>query len=221
MNKIKVCAGSPGGKLPVCNEFFDAFGGLILPPNSIWRRAIGGSITANLNKLVDEALAEKCSHLFIVEDDSIFPRDTVQRLLKHNKPVVTGLCRSRVPPFRPYIYKGMSEDGLSWYNLTPEDKGLIKCDATGMGGILINTKVFKKLTRPYFRLEYMGEKEFGQDIVFGMSLVKAGIEVYCDTDIEIGHITQCVMGSQHDEDGWKVTMGVSGMKVNFEQPELT
>lgn len=216
----KVCVGAPCAKQPICDRFYDSFGGLDLPEGSIWQRSIGGSIPNNLNKLVDAALSQDCTHLFIVEDDSIFARDTVRRLLVHDKEVVAGLCRQRSAPFRSYVYKGLNEVGLGWYELKPTDKGLIKCDATGMGGILINTSVFAKLKRPYFSYYYVGEKEWGQDIVFGKSLVEAGIEVYCDLDVMIGHVTQCVIGSEWGEDGWKVTMGIDEVKIGFPQPEL-
>ncbi len=97
---IKVLAGSPCSKQPICNEFHDCFAGLDLPPGSDWYRAVGGSIPNNLNTIVAHALKTDCTHVFIVEDDSVFARDTVRRLLKHNVPVVAGLCRSRSAPFR-------------------------------------------------------------------------------------------------------------------------
>lgn len=218
--QTKVCVGAPCAKQPICDRFYDCFGGLDLPQGSIWQRAIGGSIPVNLNKLVDAALTQDCTHLFIVEDDSVFERDTVRRLLAHDKPVVTGLCRQRSAPFRSYVYKGLNENGLGWYTLTPQDKGLIKVDATGMGGILINTEVFKKLQRPYFHHYFVGEKEWGQDIVFGKSLVEAGIDVYCDLDVHIGHVTQCQIGSEWSPTGWNVTVKIDEIKVNFPQPEL-
>lgn len=218
--ETKICVGAPCGKQPVCDKFYDSFGGLDLPQGSIWQRSIGGSVPNNLNKLVNHALEEKCTHLFIVEDDSVFERDTVRRLLKHNVPVVAGLCRSRGAPFRAYVYKGLSDDGLGWYTIGPNDKGLIKCDATGMGGILINTEVFQKLKKPYFSYYYVGEKEWGQDIVFGKSLIEAGINVYCDLDVHIGHVTQCIIGSQLDKNGWNITLGIDQAKINVPQSFL-
>lgn len=218
-NTVKVLAGNPCGKTPVCNEFFDCFYSLDLPPGSIeGYRAVGGSIPNNLNRIVDLALKEDCTHVFIVEDDSLFAADTVTRLLKHDVPVVAGLCRRRGTPFQSYIYSGISKaGGLDYYKLKPSDKGLIKCGATGMGGILINTEVFKKLKRPYFATYYEGETEWGQDIVFGQSLIKAGIDVYCDTDVIIGHMTQCVLGSEHTPDGWNIVFKVHEVNVGVPQ----
>jgi hypothetical protein len=219
----KVLAGNPCGKMPVCNEFFDCFYALELPPGSIGGyRAVGGSIPNNLNRIVDLAIKEACTHVFIVEDDSLFGTDTVMRLLKHDVPVVAGLCRRRGTPFQSYIYSGISkEGGLDWFKLRPSDRGLLGpkhgVKATGMGGILINTEVFKKLKRPYFATYYEGETEWGQDIVFGKSLIEAGIDVYCDTDVIIGHMTQCVIGSERGVSGWNVVFKIHEVNVGVPQ----
>lgn len=205
---LKVLCGAPCGKLPVYDEFYDCFAALIAPEGSIKTRARGGDVPTNLNKLVDAALEHDCSHLFIVEDDSWFAPDALMRLLAHDKPVVTGLCRSRQPPFLPYIYSGLAEDGLVKRLLKPEDEGLIKVAATGMGGILINTAVFQHLKRPYFSTYYIGERSWGQDVLFGKSLIEAGVDVYCDLDVIIGHATQCVLGTQKIDGKWNITVRI-------------
>ena len=210
MKPVKVLCGAPCGKIPVYDHFYDSFGALILPPDSIKVRASGGSIPLNLNTLVETAKQQECSHLFIVEDDSSFHPDTVMQLLAHDKPVVTGICRARHAPFKPYIYKDLDPGlGLTWYELTEKDRGLIKVGATGLGGILIKMNVFDKLAKPYFKHFHVGEREFGQDVVFGMSLIEAGVKVYCDLDVVIWHATQCVVGSEFVENEWRTVIKVN------------
>lgn len=207
---IKVLCGAPCGKNPVYDIFYDAFSRLEIPEGSIKQRITGGSVPSNLNKIVASAKEHECSHVFIVEDDSSFEPDTLIRLLMHDKPVVTGLCRSRQAPFRPYIYSGLDpKTGLTWRELTPDDTGLIRVAATGMGGILLQMSVFDKLKKPYFHSYYDGETEWGQDVVFGKSLIEAGIEVYCDLDVIIDHATQCTIGSEKVNGQWKVVVKVN------------
>lgn len=217
MSKIKVLCGAPCGKTPVYDLFYDSFTTLEIPHGSIKQRVTGGSVPSNLNKIVESAIEHKASHVFIVEDDSSFAPNTLIRLLTHDKPVVTGLCRSRQAPFRPYIYDGLDlKLGLLWRDLTPEDSGLIKVSATGMGGILIKMSVFDKLKKPYFHSYYDGETEWGQDIVFGKSLIEAGIDVYCDLDVIIDHATQCVISSEKIGTEWKTVV-----KINLATFKLT
>lgn len=220
---VKVLAGAPCSKVPVCNEFFDCWSRLDLPPGSLWRRVTGGNIPDNLNDIVQCAKDNDCTHVFIVENDSVFSPDTVTRLLAHDVPVVAGLCRQRDVPFNSYVYKGFDpvNGGLHWYKLQPGDKGLIggKGWATGMGGILIRMDVFDQLEKPYFWHTYIGEKYYGQDILFGRSLMDAGIEVYCDTDVIIGHITECMIGSENDPvTGWNVVLKVHEATLKHPQP---
>jgi hypothetical protein len=216
MNEIKVLAGAPCGKTPVCDGFYDCFYGLMLPEGSPRIRAKSGSVPQNLNALVEEAIKFECTHLFIVEDDSMFASDTVLRLLSHNKDVVTGLCLQRNPPFRPYIYDGFDEKtGMIWRELKSTDKGLIRVCATGMGGILINMNVFKLLNRPYFYTTYVEEKEWGQDILFASDLHKAGVEIFCDTGATIWHATHCSLGTEYSDGQWwtLVRIGDSNIKI--------
>lgn len=210
MDEIKVLCGAPCGKTPVYDRFYDSFASLEIPEGSVKQRMTGGSVPSNLNALVKSAQDLECSHLFIVEDDSSFAADSLIRLLMHDKPVVTGLCRSRGAPFRPYIYSGLDEESkLLWRELSPEDEGLIKVAATGMGGILIQMWVFDKLDKPYFHSYYKGETEWGQDVVFGKSLIEAGIDVYCDTDVIIEHATQCTIGSEKVDGVWKAVVKIN------------
>lgn len=219
---VKVLVGAPCSKTPVFDRFYDALAMLETPPGSIKMRATGGGVSHNLNILIDKAIEHGCSHLFIVEDDSYFAPDSLMRLLAHDKPVVTGLCRSRQAPFLPYIYSGIDEKGwLKWYQLKGSDQGLIKCAATGMGGILINMEVFKSLERPYFRNYFIGEQEYGQDIIFGKSLIEAGIDVYCDLDVIIEHATQCTIGSALVDGNWEVVVKVNQFAFNLlVEPEV-
>lgn len=207
---MKVMCGAPCAKFPTYAEFFDSFAALEMPEGSLKMRATGGSIPLNLNTLVDNMFAHDCSHLFIVEDDSSFAPDTLMQLLAHDVPVVAGLCRARQAPFRPYIYSALDPDtGLSYQPLTAADRGLIKVAATGMGGILIKREVFEQLSRPYFSHYHVGEREWGQDIMFGKSLIDAGIDVYCDTDVIIWHATQAVIGSSFAGGKWGMDLRVN------------
>lgn len=213
--EVKVLCGAPCSRTPVYDKFYDAWAALEVPEGSIKQRATGGGVSHNLNTIIDNAIKHECSHVFIAEDDSTFPRDTVMRLLAHDKPVVAGLCRSRQAPFMPYIYSGLDDTGMLWRPLTGADTGLIKCAATGMGGILINMEVFKKLERPYFRNYFVGEREWGQDIIFGKSLIEAGIDVYCDTDVIIDHMTQCTISSVLVDGNWETIIKVNSFAVNL------
>lgn len=208
-----VFIGVPCGKQPVCDSFYDCLYTLVIPEGSQIQRAKSGSVSSNLNTLVE--LARPFDYLFIVEDDSMFHPLTVINLLKHDKDVVAGLCPSRTPPFNAYIYNKGDERGLTRRKITDADSGLIKVDATGMGGILIKMSVFDKLKKPYFEIAFKDEVEWGQDILFNKKLIEAGIEVFCDTDVPIWHATSCCLGTVKRDGKWNTTIRIGGYNVEI------
>lgn len=211
----KVFAAAPCGKTPVCDSFYDCFYGLILPEGSIRQRVKGGSVPQNLNVIINEAQKNECTHVFIVEDDSMFHPATVINLLTHNKDVVAGLCPNRTYPFQAYVYGDANENGLQYYPLKDEDQGLIRVLGVGMGGILIKMSVFDKLKKPYFVTTYKGEQEWGQDIWFQKSLIDAGIEVYCDTSIPIWHATHCALATLFKDGQWKTVIKIGEAAIDI------
>lgn len=215
-NSKKILVGSPCGKHPVCDHFYDCLYGLALPTGSHIQRAKSGSVAQNLRALVDLAKDGKFDYLFIVEDDSMFHPTTVLQLLTHDKEVVAGLCLQRHPPFRPYIYDGLNaETGLQWRALTSEDEGLIKVAATGMGGILIRISVFDKIPPPYFYTTWENNKEWGQDILFGKALIEANIEVFCDLNVPIWHATDCSLAAVKEDGKWNTIVRIVDMNIKI------
>jgi|SRR6185295_720332 len=215
MSDVKVYCAAPCGKTPVCDSFYDCFYGLILPEGSVRQRIKGGSVPANLNSIIRLAQEGDFTHVFIVEDDSMFPPATVINLLTHDKDVVTGLCPNRTWPFPAYVYGDANEEGLQYYKLQDYDQGLIRVKATGMGGILIKMSVFDKLKKPYFVNTFKGEQEWGQDIYFQKSLIDAGIEVYCDTNVPIWHATHCSLATMYKDGKWKTMIKIGEVVLDI------
>jgi hypothetical protein len=216
--ETKVYVGAPCGKTAVCDSFYDAFYSLILPEGSIRQRVKNGTVATNLNTIIDQARKNECTHVFIVEDDSMFHPSTVINLLTHDKDVVAGICPNRNPPFHPYIYDALPTGEINYRPLTSDDKGLIRVGATGMGGILIKMSVFDKLTKPYFHTYFQDGAEWGQDIVFNKSLIKAGIEVYCDLNMPIWHANHCAIATMFENGQWRTIIKIGESMVSVPVP---
>jgi GT2 family glycosyltransferase len=79
----------------------------------------------------------------------------------------------------------MANDGfMSYFSILDYEKGLVKCDGVGFGMVLIKMEVFKKLKMPYF--EY--SDQYGEDLHFCNDATTAGFEIFCDTNLVLGHI---------------------------------
>lgn len=143
------------------------------------------------NALVNLALANDCEYLFMLDDDMIVPADLFAKLKAHDKPVVGALYYQRGGAYHPVIMRQTNQkDGLKGIQfIQPFDRmlvkpGLYQVDIIGGGCMLLKTDVFRKLPEPYFWVDGI----VGTDVHLCNQLKVAGIPVYVDTSIELGHV---------------------------------
>src|SRR3990167_7699081 len=63
----------------------------------------GYTISENRNYIVAQAIKAKCDYLLFVDDDMIFPPDTLKRLLAHGKDIIGVLSNSRKLQLQPTV----------------------------------------------------------------------------------------------------------------------
>lgn len=144
------------------------------------------------NKIVETAKERGATHLMFIDSDMSFPSDGINRLMEHNLDVVGGLYYRRQPPHYPTI--SQIKDGLPIIPKEgdyPLDK-LFKVWGIATGFLLIKMSVFEKIKPPYFFFEKMGERELGEDYYFCKKVIDAGMEIFCDPTIELGHVGEYV-----------------------------
>lgn len=138
------------------------------------------------NKLVDKVLDWKADWLFFIEEDNLIPKGTFKKMLDKNADVIA-------------VDYPVGEKRCS--TICRKNGKILWC---GLGCTLINTKVFKKIKKPYFRTdktfrivskepfevieEDIPNKYGGHDIWFGMSLNKVGIQIDQLPNVIAGHI---------------------------------
>ena len=149
-----------------------------------------GPIDVIRNNLVVQALREDCTQLLMMDTDQNYPYDTIPKLLSHEKDVVAVNVHRRYPPFDTILLRGE----LGKYHHIPDDEcfsgELIEVDATGCGCILYNTDVFLDIPYPWFESYRMRDgRVVGEDIDFCSKIKAAGYNIYADTSISIGHIS--------------------------------
>jgi len=143
----------------------------------------GPYVQHNRNLLVRTARENECSHLFFMDHDMIFEPDAINRLLAHDVDVVGGA----------YNIRGILPRELNvWVNeerLATLPRELFKADAIGCGCMLIRMSVFDALPFPWFKIEETEDDlQVTEDIYFCNAVRKAGMTVWCDPTIRIGHL---------------------------------
>ena len=140
----------------------------------------GPRIDIGRNLVVSQFLAEDCTHLLMVDADMVFGPSHVERIVKHDHDIVSGLYFAGSPydPVPLIIRKGDLKRPTDW----PRNE-LIDVDGAGCGFLLIKRHVLEKMGEKWFR-----QDEQGEDIYFCRMAKRMGYSIELDTGITLGHM---------------------------------
>jgi hypothetical protein len=146
-------------------------------------------------KLVDAALKDGSDYILWIDADMRFPKNTIERLIAHDKPIVGVNATTRSVPVNATA-KNLEIDRENkvnkWVAVSSKNKtGLEKVTAIGCGVMLVKREVFEKTERPWFWFEVLpGGKLLGEDVYFCVKAFDAGFDTYVDHTLsnEIGHV---------------------------------
>ncbi|MCW3657549.1 glycosyltransferase [Burkholderia cenocepacia] len=165
--------------------------------------AKGSLVVTNRNTLVDQAAQLDCEWLLFLDSDLVFPRDTVARLIAHDKDIVGATYCKRVPPYE-VLGRTLTGERLE------AASGLVEVAGLPTGCLLVRRSVFDALCRPYFRtpahedgdVDGMPAHIEGEDYYFCRVAREAGFSVWLDVDLtmQLGHIGQQIFAiPTHEE----------------------
>jgi GT2 family glycosyltransferase len=140
------------------------------------------------------------THLFFIDSDTIPPPDALERLLAHDKDIVSGLTpiakydddsKTYFTIDNCFLEAPRDEFGKATETLVPErNTGLHQIVRCGGSCVLIKRKVFERLEPPYYDFDYNAkrtEHTRSEDIRFCDNAIAAGFEIYADSDVVCGH----------------------------------
>lgn len=178
-----------------CNEtarFSECYASLMAmwkPEGTKFVQGIHGSVAKAMNTNGEFFLSSGAEWLFLTNDDHIYPYDTLQKLLAHDKDIVSGLYLRRSLPYEPVLFEAENEKG--WfrpYFLRDGVTGLVPVLAAGSGALLIRRKVLETIPRPWWELATIAPDLISEDLTFCHKARDHGFEVWCDLDVKVGHI---------------------------------
>jgi GT2 family glycosyltransferase len=171
------------------------------------RFAQGSDRISQRNRLVRDALDCDCDYVFFLDDDCVFGKHLLTRLLATGKDIVGGLYMQRVYPFSPVAYSH-KQDGLFMpINLDEMPQEPVEVAACGTGAMLIHTDVFRALgDGPWF--DYGVHTE---DMLFCEAAAERGFRVWVDLHehSRVGHITTAKVWPTMVDGEWRVGFTVS------------
>ncbi len=147
-------------------------------------------IVNSRNIIREYALNNGYDYFLSLEQDVIPPKDIIERLLRHEKDIVSGVY------FTKYFINGAFEiKPLLWVNKegfvslqfidddSVKKEKLIRVDACGLGCILIKKDILEKV-----RFRLFPDKSTFDDMPFCKDLNDKKIQIYSDTSIKCKHL---------------------------------
>jgi len=226
VDQCKVLIGVSSGQLGRWVSFFDSLVHLAAPPGTQIVMAKSGSCYVNENReaISEQALQHGFTHVLYLDDDHVLAPQTLMQLLRRDTDIVSGHYLKREQPFVSVAYDKELDDGaVAPRFLSSFEHSLQSVKAVGAGCLLVRTDVLRKLERPWWRREHLGE-----DVGFCQRARVAGYEVFVDLDVPVGHTFSAVLWPVYKQDGpeagswWTVMLsGRPGDPPMAEWPQIT
>ncbi len=193
-NKTNVLVGVPIPKSYMCNA-------QLIAQIEAWHALDGvetyypstDSAEDGQHKIVDFALyaKPKATHILFVDYDVVPRPNTLRKLLSHDKDIISGAypiyqrrkiewCLSKEDPFKAIQF----EDEIMW------QRNPFKAKVISNGIMLVKTKVFESLTKPYWRTLFADDvtsRTLGADLYFFRKAREAGYELWVDPKVKCEH----------------------------------
>jgi hypothetical protein len=136
--------------------------------------------------IAQEFLKSNCEYLMMIDSDMTFHPQSIEFLQRHEKPFVTAKAFKRVPPYQPCFYTKVDlVDGQPLLESPVEyGAGLLPIEGAGLACALMHRDVFANIKAPYF----FPYPNIGEDLTFCLKLKEAGVQMFCDTTLQFGHI---------------------------------
>lgn len=181
---------------------------LKLPANTMIKYHLIGSclVYDAREKIINFAENVNADWILYIDSDMVLPSDCLLKFVNaklENKEIeiMGGMCFKRTPPFQPCFYtkarinpetkKPLLESPIDF----PET-GLIEVEGIGMACTFIRKSAWKKVKEkhesPFF--PYPG---VGEDLSFCIRARMAGIKMYTDLSINVGHMAQMEIKKEH------------------------
>jgi hypothetical protein len=138
----------------------------------------------NREMLVVDALDAGVSHLMMVDTDMVFPADGIVKLLGLEKDVVGGFYMMKTTPPVNTIKMDDGNGGYMGEKEWVPPAEPFRCAAVATGFMLIDLDAIKDVPRPLFPCV----QPVGEDVAFCKQAVAAGLEIWCDPTIKLGHL---------------------------------
>lgn len=178
--------------------------GLIKPANHIiMNHMIGSCLVYDArDQIINFAEENNADWVLMVDSDMVLPNDTLVKLVcttleGERLQIASGMCFKRTRPHQPCFY---TKARINPETKKPEletpvdfpDKGLLECQGFGMACTLIRRHAWQAIRKKTGHL-FFPFPNLGEDLSFCIRARMAGIKMYTDLSINVGHVSNYVV----------------------------
>ena len=158
--------------------------------------AINSLVYDSRNRIAARACeAGEADYVMWFDSDMVFEPDTLLKLLKADKDIVSGLYWRRSPPFTLVAFDKCDLETGDWTQ-QEEPEELTTCEAVGFGCVLIKVEVLYDVFNR-FRTWFQPMKGFGEDLAFCWRARQLGYEIWLDPSVRCGHMGHMVVTGEY------------------------
>lgn len=165
-----------------------------------------GSLVYNArNNLARQAIKAEADWVLWLDSDMVFEPNLLQKMLsvctENNIDFLTALCFRRKPPYTPCLFDRLDrvDNGASYTALMSVPDGRFQVGGCGFAGVLLSTDVLMSVASKFNGRMFDPFEGFGEDVAFCWRARQCGYEIWCDSDIEMGHVGQCIVTRSYFE----------------------
>ena len=161
-----------------------------------------GSLVYNArNNLARQAIQAEADWVLWLDSDMVFSPDLLQRMMKvcteYDIDFLTAVCFRRKPPYSPCLFDKLErlpdDKGASYTALMSVPDGRFQVGGCGFAGVLMSTDVLMSVAAKFNGRMFDPLPGFGEDVSFCWRARQCGYEIWADSDIEMGHVGNCVV----------------------------
>lgn len=173
-------------------------------PDHIISSKSTASIDLAREKSIENAMQHDPEWILMLDSDIIPPIDVFEKLSRHDLDCVSAVYMARKDDPHPAAWVLDHNNCLSPV-IRMDDNKIANVDAVGMGCMLVNSRVFRDIERPWFRWtqgfdshpwdmrNVEGPVGISEDFYFCHKIREAGYNIYLDTDVFCIHEDDCII----------------------------
>ena len=166
---------------------------------------MGSLIYTSRNNLALQAMQLETDYVLWLDSDMVFYQDILVDMKNEKEEkgldFLSGLYFRRVPPFSPVLFDKLDIDEnlvCTWTDFKELPEKLFKVGGCGFGAVLIKTDVLFAVQCKYETM-FTPVGNMGEDLSFCWRARQCGYDIWCDPNIELGHVGYTVINRKFYE----------------------